>query len=78
MQDTKHFSRQGFLRDLYHLDWEKVYLIPDVEIAWDFFYDNFSDSVNKHVPLECYRVKGWNNPWFNQHLSQLLLEHSLS
>lgn len=77
-RDMKHFSEQGFLHDLNNLEWELINLIPDLEIAWEFFYANFSALVNKHAPLKRYRVKGRNNAWFSHPLSIMLHERNLA
>ncbi len=61
----KHFSEQRFLHYLNYLEWEQINLIPDLEIAWEFFYNIFSALVDKHAPLKSYRVKGRDNAWFS-------------
>ena len=60
-RDLKHFSEQGFFHDLFYFNWEKINLIPDVDCAWDFFYEGFNSIINKHAPLKKYTVKGRNN-----------------
>ncbi len=47
----KHFKEQAFLHDLYHFDWGKIYLIPEVESAWNYFYVSFTYFINKHALL---------------------------
>lgn len=37
----KYFYEQAFLYDLAQIDWDKIVLIPDVDCAWKYFYDNF-------------------------------------
>ncbi len=32
-RDMKHFKEQAFLHDLYHFNWGKINLIPEVESA---------------------------------------------
>ncbi len=73
-RDMKHFSEQGFLHDLNNLECEQINLIPDLEIAWEFFYNSFSVIVDKHAPLKSYRVKGRDNAWFSL-LSNMLNWH---
>ncbi len=57
----KHFKEQAFLHDLYHFDWGKMYLIPEVESAWNYFYASFTYFINKHAPFREFRVKGRHN-----------------
>ncbi len=51
-RDMKHFSAQGFFHDLNNLEWEQINLIPDLEIALEFFYNSFSALVDKHAPWQ--------------------------
>ena len=51
----KHFSR--------------VSLIPDINIAWNYFHSLFLSVTNKHAPMICYRMKGRGNPWFSPELA---------
>ena len=48
---------QRFFHDLFYFDWGKINLTADVENAWKFFYDGFTEIVNKHAPLRKSRVK---------------------
>ena len=64
-RNLKHFNEQGFYHDLFHFNWSRIMLIPDVETAWTFFNDGFMQSVNTHAPFKRYRVKGRDNPWFS-------------
>lgn len=70
----KNFDQQAFLHDLHHCDWQRVSLVPDVQLAWTFFKDLFLSVVQKHAPLKRFRVKGRENPWFSDELSCLIRE----
>lgn len=74
----KHFCEQAFHHDLWHIDWTKISLINDVELAWKFFHDVFTNIINKHAPLRKFRVKGRDNPWFSSQLSTLLRERDVA
>lgn len=39
--NLKRFNEQAFYHDLSIVDWQKIGLIPDVELAWSFFRDSF-------------------------------------
>lgn len=73
-RDFKHFCDQAFLRDLWEVDWKKISLINDVELAWDYFYNFLKDAIDKHAPYRKFRVKGRTNPWFSSELSALKRE----
>lgn len=44
----------------------------DVELAWNYFHDAFTNTVNKNAPFRKYRVTDQNNPWFSPQLSSQL------
>lgn len=50
-RDMKHFMEQAFLHDLSYFDWGKINLIPEVESAWSYFYESFTQFINKHSPF---------------------------
>lgn len=60
----KMFVEQGFLHDLFLIDWSRIALIDDVEIALSFFQNGFLDILNRHAPIHKSRIKGRANPWF--------------
>lgn len=51
-RDMKHFSEQGFIHDLFDFNWDKINLTANVKSAWNFFYDGFSEFLNKHTPFK--------------------------
>lgn len=53
----KTFDQQAFIHDIFHFDWKKVCLIPDVELAWSYFKDSFMGILNKHAPLRKFKVQ---------------------
>ncbi len=77
-RDMKPFKEQAFLQDLYHFDWRKINLIPEVESAWNYFYESFTYFINKHAPFRKSKVKGRHNVWFTPELSNLLRESNLA
>ncbi len=74
----KYFNEQAFLYDLAHIDWDKITLIPDVDCAWDYFYNGFMSIINKHAPLKKHRVKHRDNPWFSAALYDLIEERDVA
>ncbi len=77
-RDMKHFKEQAFLHDLYNFDCGKIYLIPEVESAWNYFYESFIYFINKHASFRKFRVKGRHNVLFTPELSNLLRERNLA
>lgn len=70
-RNLKNFYEQAYRHDLSLVNWEHIGLLPDVELAWTFFKDNFEQIVNKHAPIRQFRVKGRENPWFSTELSDV-------
>lgn len=68
-RNLKQFNEQAFHHDLSVVNWEKIGLLPDVELAWTYFKESFMEIVNKHAPLRKVRIKGRENPWFSQTLA---------
>ena len=52
--------------------WYGISLIPSVEDIWAFFFDIFSDIVNKHATIQKMRIKNRFSPWFDLDLAELL------
>ena len=75
-RNMKMFVEQAFLHDLYHFDWERIALFDDVELAWSYFHESFSHTMNKHAPLRKFRIKGCDNTWFTTELAEVLHERN--
>ncbi len=74
----RHFNEQGFLLDVAQYNWDRIFLIPDVESAWIYFYDGFISIINRHAPFKKFCVKGRDNPWFSEALSALIRERDVT
>ena len=77
-RDLKHFCEQAFHHDLWDFDWSRISLFNDVELAWKYFHDAFTNIINKHAPFRKFRVKGRDNPWFSSQLSSLQQERDIA
>ena len=77
-RNFKQFDIQGYLHDVFLVDWDRFLLIPDVATAWQYFHTLFMKIVNKHAPIKRFRVKGRDNPWFSNELSELIHERNLA
>lgn len=53
-------------------------LIPDPEIALKYFKSLFLNIINKHAPFRKYKIKGCDNPWFSEKLSDLIHDRDLA
>lgn len=49
----------------------KLTLIPFVNDAWEYFYTEILNIINKHAPLRVIKVKGSHSPWVSGDLISL-------
>ena len=70
-RQCKYFDVDLFNDDMGNINWERLLLIPTVNDAWDFFYSEVMNVINKHAPLKTVRVKGTSLPWINSELISL-------
>ena len=75
-RNLKHFNEQAFLHDVCRFRWDHISLFGDVDLAWEYFHDNFINFINKHAPIHGFRVKGRDSPWFTSELSNLLYQRN--
>lgn len=74
----RHFNEQGFLFDVAHYDWDRIFLIPDVESAWKYFYDGLiSMSLLKNFVLKVGIILGFLKPYLLLFVSMMLLGQKL-
>jgi len=74
IRQYKKLNLDLFIQDLISVNWNRYNLIPNVQDAWDFFYTEFINVVNKHAPWKTVRVKGNHLPWINSELISLFRE----
>lgn len=75
----KLFDEQAFLHELYHhLCPGVIDAIPDVDIAVDYFTTKFLQICDKHAPIKKLRIRGRDNPWFSNELSELIRQRNIS
>lgn len=70
-REMKSFNADLYLNDLRMINWDRLGLIPDVELAWDFFYSEVLQIIDKHAPWKIIKVKGQHLPWVNGDLINL-------
>lgn len=77
-RNLKNFNEQAYHHDLSLINWGQLGLLPDVELAWTLFKENFEKIVNKHAPWTKHRVKGRENPWFSPELSDIIHQRNVA
>lgn len=74
IRQYKKLNSDLFINDLININWDRYQLIPNVQDAWDFLYDEFTDVVDRHAPWRTVKVKGKHLPWINSDLISLFRE----
>lgn len=77
-RQSKAMDIDSFINDIVNINWSRFQLIPSVEEAWNFFYSEFINVVNKHAPLRTIRVKGRHLPWINSYLINLYKKRDMA
>lgn len=73
-RNYKCFNEQAFPHEIYQSDLNLVCDMDDVELAWNYFKKTFLAIVDKHAPIRRYRVRGRDNPWFNDSIATAVRE----
>lgn len=68
---TPSAFQEAFFTDLYLSDIHLTSDIHDVDLALDYFTNNFLAIVDKHAPFKKLKIKDRTNPWFSSELSNL-------
>ena len=71
VRQTKAFNCDNFINDLLNINWNRLRLIPYINEAWNYFYDEILKVINIHAPLIVIKVKGHHLPWVNGELLHL-------
>lgn len=58
-----NINPEHFIQDILDINWERFKLIPSVEDAWNYFYTEFVEIIDKHAPWTSIKVKGRHLPW---------------
>lgn len=68
IRQTKSFNCVNFINDLLNINWDRLKLMPYVNEAWKYFYDEVLNVINIHAPLRVVKVKGHHLPWVSSEL----------
>lgn len=77
-RQCEYFDVNLFNDDMGNINWQRLSLIPTVNDAWDFFYSEVMNVINKHAPLKTVRVKGTRLPWINSELISLFKQRDVA
>ncbi len=71
LRQCKNINVDSFIQDIISINWDRLELIPFVEDAWNFFYSEILNIIDKHAPIRTIRVKGRHLPWISSQLINL-------
>lgn len=74
IRQLKKCNPELFITDIVNINWEKFQSIPSVEDAWNYFYSEVLNIIDKHAPWKVIRVKGKHLPWITAELLNLFRE----
>ena len=60
-----------FCSDLININWDRFQLIPNVQDAWDYFYTEYNEVLDRHASWRTIKVKGEHLPWITPELISL-------
>ena len=61
-------DEQMFCNELIDHDWEMLYDIKNVNIAWDYFLNKIYDVINIMCPLKEFHIKNKKDPWITNEI----------
>ena len=56
------------------LNWDRFQLIPNVQDAWDYFYTEYNEVLDRHALWKMVKVKGEHLPWITPELISLFIQ----
>ena len=72
-RDYKEFNEALFINDLEsNTILKNVYMIDDVNEAWQTWFSEFNNISNKHAPFKVMRVRNKPNPWITPEIVKLM------
>ncbi len=74
IRQYKKWNPDLFINDLININWDRYQLIPFVQDAWDFLYNELTEVVDRHAPWRAVNFKGKHLPWISSDLISLFRE----
>ena len=68
----KHFNKQIFIEDLERNNMQTCTNLNNINAAWKFFCDGFTDTLDEHAPIKERRVRSNQAPYLNKNLKQAI------
>ena len=62
------FDEQLFCEHLIDHNWNHLYMLDDVNIAWDYFIDIVFETIDELCPLKILKIKNLKDPWITNEI----------
>ena len=66
----KHFNGNEFLNYLNEIDWNEISSSDDPNVIWSMWLTNFTQILDKHVPIKKKRLGKKKSPWITTDVIQ--------
>ena len=71
-RNYSNYDPSSLEKDLCDADWEPLYAMVNVNVAWSFFKEKLQNIYNNHAPLIEKRIKGRPCPWLTSNIKVLI------
>ena len=63
-----NFDEDLFCERLHQYNWDHLYELDDVNIAWDYFISNVLSTIDNMCPLRSFKIKNLKDPWISNEI----------
>ena len=63
-----NFDEELFCENLVQYDWDHLYEIDDVDIAWNLFISHIIETIDNMCPLKKFKIKNLKDPWISNEI----------
>ena len=63
-----NFNEEIFCTRLLDHNWEQLYLLDDVDLAWDFYIEYIKVIIDDMCPLRNFKIKNMKDPWITNEI----------
>lgn len=71
-RDYKYFNNDQFNRDLFYIQWDKIYTIPDLNCKIKFLNNNILNLINRHSQIKTINISKQNLPWITDNIKLMI------
>ena len=72
IRDYKHFDAELFIEDLPRMPWNATQQFNNPNTCWNVWKSFFTDTLNRHAPIQHKRTPRNSVPWITQRIKALM------